>query len=291
MVGRPRPGGLTAPPPQVLTLESDRYPTSLRDLRDPPPQLFLRGNTGLLKGRMVAIVGSRAATPVGRRAAEQMARELSEAGLTVVSGMALGIDGAAHRGALLGSGGTVAVLGAGPDRPYPAGNREIFNTIADRGLLLSEFPPGEPARPYHFPRRNRLIAALAAAIVVVEAARRSGALITVDHALDLGREVFALPGSVENPQAEGTNALLRDGAHLVTCAGDLLETLGWSVPAPLSPQSELELGPSTFLGRRPCSLDELVGMTGWPPARLLPHLTRLEMEGRIVRSAEGWHTR
>jgi DNA processing protein len=224
--------------------------------------------------------------------------------------MALGIDGAAHRGALAGRGGTIAVLGAGPDRPYPAGNREVFTAIGERGLLVSEFPPGELPRPYHFPRRNRIIAALSSAVVVVEAARKSGALITVDHALDLGREVFGVPGSIENPQAEGVHAILRDGAHLLTSAQDLLETMGW-VPTPsvatdsgrdlgplfagvdpsLHPSTPSELLERSLIDRVPRSLDELVDRSGLSPAKLLSLLTRLEMEGRIERGGEGWHTR
>ena len=164
---------------EILSLGSLFYPTGLMGLVDPPPVLFLRGNRSLLSRRSIAIVGSRRATGVGRRTAETISRELSELGVTVVSGLALGIDGAAHRGALGDCGGTIAVLGCGPDRPYPASNRLLFHEILERGLLVSEFPPGEPARPYHFPRRNRVLAGLSAGVVVVEAARRSGALITV----------------------------------------------------------------------------------------------------------------
>jgi len=297
---------------EVLTIErgDDAYPASLMELRDPPETLYLRGDLRLLTERKVAIVGSRAATPVGRRGAERIARELSEAGVTVVSGMALGIDGAAHRGALAGRGGTIAVLGAGPDRAYPSGNREIFTSIGKLGLLVSEFPPGELPRPFHFPRRNRIIAALSSAVIVVEAARKSGALITVDHALDLGREVFGVPGSIENPQAEGVHTILRDGAHLLTCAQDLLETMGW-VPTPkpetgegaalgplfaeadsnLHPPSPSDLLERRILDRVPRSLDELVDRSGLSAAKLLSLLTRLEMEGRIERGGEGWHTR
>jgi DNA processing protein len=296
---------------QIQTLQrgDEIYPASLLELRDPPETPYLCGDPKFLTGRKVAIVGSRAATPVGRRSAERIARDLSEAGVTVVSGMALGIDGAAHRGALAGRGGTIAVLGAGPDRPYPVGNREIFDSIGDWGLLVSEFPPGELPRPYHFPRRNRIIAALSSAVVVVEAARKSGALITVDHALDLGREVFGVPGSIENPQAEGVHAMLRDGAHLLTSARDLLETMGW-VPTPNEEtDTRGELGPlfagaepsqklstpselleRSLVDRVPRSLDELVDRSGLSPAKLLSMLTRLEMEGRIERGGEGWHT-
>ena len=196
----------------VIPMTSPRYPTPLRDLVDPPPLLFLKGDLKLLRRAGVAIVGSRKATGVGRRAAEALGRELGGAGIPVVSGMALGIDGEAHRGALQVGGSTVAVLGSGFERVYPAAHRRLFHEIGERGLLLTEFLPAEPALPHHFPKRNRIIAALSRAIVVVEAGRRSGALITVDHGLDLGKEVLVVPGSVENRQTAGSNALLRDGA-------------------------------------------------------------------------------
>ena len=210
---------------QILSLNDQGYPGRLLALADPPPVLFLRGDQTLLSRRSIAVVGARRSTGTGRRTAERLSRELSELGVTVVSGLALGIDGAAHRGALARSGATVAVLGCGPDYAYPAGNRDLFHHILRHGLLVSEFPPGDRPRPHHFPRRNRVIAGLSSGVVVVEAASRSGALITVDHAPDLGLEVFAVPGSVESTQAEGTNALLRDGAHLLTSGSEVLEVL------------------------------------------------------------------
>lgn len=210
----------------VLPMTSTRYPPCLHELVDPPPVLFLRGNSDLLHTEpSVAIVGSRRATGAGRRAAETMGRILAEAGVAVVSGMALGIDGAAHRGALAGGGKTVAVLGSGLRKVYPASHRDLFREIGSRGLLVSEFLPDESALPHHFPKRNRIIAALSQAIIVVEAGGRSGALITVDHGLDLGRDVFAIPGSVENPQSAGSNALLRDGAQPLVDPGGVLEEL------------------------------------------------------------------
>ena len=289
-MGGARRGGVGgAPLPEICTIDigAAAYPQVLLELTDPPPVLYLRGRLDLLAGRRIAIVGSRAATPVGRRAAERISRDLSAAGVTVVSGMAFGIDGAAHRGALGECGGTIAVLGSGPDRPYPSAHRELYERIATEGLLVSEFPPGEMPRPYHFPRRNRIIAALASGVVVVEAARKSGALITVDHALDLGREVFGVPGSLENPQAEGVHALIREGAHLVTSAAEILETMGW-VPADLGPLFAEVEGSGIRLDRTPRSLDELVEGSGLSPAKLLSLLTRMEMEGRAVRGPEGW---
>lgn len=209
----------------VIPMTSPRYPSSLFPLVDPPPVLFLKGRLELLQRMGVAIVGARKATGVGRRAAETMGRELARAGIPVVSGMALGIDGEAHRGALQVGGDTVAVLGSGFKKVYPAAHRGLFRDIGEKGLLVSEFCPAESALPHHFPKRNRIIAALSRAIVVVEAGRKSGALITVDHGLDLGKEVLVTPGSVENPQTLGSNALLRDGARALPDPSAILDVL------------------------------------------------------------------
>ena len=214
-------------------MTSERYTGLLRELSDPPPLIFFRGRSELLSGPSVAIVGSRRATEAGRRTATTLAKTLSAAGITVVSGMALGIDGAAHRGALVGGGSTVAVLGSGLRVVYPRAHRALFQELGSKGLVLSEFLPGEKALPHHFPRRNRIIAALSQAVIVVEAGRKSGALITVDHGLDLGREVLAVPGSVQNPQAAGSNGLLSEGARVVLDPEVILEdlrALGLSVP-------------------------------------------------------------
>jgi DNA processing protein len=287
---------------RIVPYGAEEYPVRLQALVDPPPLLFLRGKRPVPEGRVVAIVGSRRATPVGRRTAERLARELSGTGVTVVSGLALGIDGAAHRGALAGEGGTVAVLGSGPDHPHPPGNSALFERILEQGLVVSEFPPGEPPRPYHFPRRNRVIAALSRAVVVVEAAEKSGALITVDHALDLGLDVFAVPGSVESPQAAGTNALIRDGAHLLTRGDELLEVMGWSVPRRALPHFSAAgsssddapsrlgspRGVSAVLGATPQSLESLVEAFGQSAATLLAELTRAELAGEALRSDGGW---
>ena len=295
---------------RIVPLGDPHYPRALLALVDPPPLLFLRGDISFLERRSVAIVGSRRATATGRRTAERLGRELSDRGIVVVSGLALGIDGAAHRGALQGRGGTLAVLGSGPDRAYPSGNRDLFRRILEEGLVVSEFPPGEGVRPYHFPRRNRVLAGLARAVIVVEAAERSGALITVDHALDLGLDVFAVPGSVEALQARGTNALLRDGAHLLTGADEVLEVMGWDA---LPRCRSRGMGPGrgradaaepetdgTYRGSHrargvldaldsvPRSLDQLVERAGLSPKELLATLTRLELEGVVRREVEGW---
>lgn len=210
---------------------SIHYPDALLQLADPPPVLFTLGNVSLMRApRCVAVVGSRRASTYGRRMAYRLAARWAAEGHVVVSGLALGVDGAAHEGALAGGGGTVAVLGSGVDQPTPRTHLSLAERVRERGLLLSEFPPGTRARPHHFPQRNRVMAALSHAVVVVEGARGSGALITVDHALDLGRDVFALPGPVDRPQSEAANALIRDGAHAVLDPGDLARVMGWTVP-------------------------------------------------------------
>jgi DNA processing protein len=280
----------------VLPMTSPRYPDSLSELTDPPPLLFLKGRWELLAGPAVAIVGSRRATEVGRRAAETMGRVLAEAGVTVVSGMALGIDGAAHRGALLGGGHTVAVLGSGFRVIYPGSHRSLFREIGERGLLVSEFLPHESALPHHFPKRNRIIAALARAVVVVEAGRRSGALITVDHGLDLGRDILATPGSVENPQALGSNVLLQEGARVVPDpAGilDELEGLGLGSGAGRSGAAASEGAGSgvppelqalwAALTREPIGVDEVATQAASSVTQALAGLSALELGGWACR--------
>jgi DNA processing protein len=274
----------------ILPMTSPRYPGALWELPDPPPVLFLRGRWELLHGPAVAIVGSRKATETGRRSAETMARILGAAGICVVSGLALGIDGAAHRGALAGGGPTVAVLGSGLDVGYPAAHRPLREKIARQGALLSEFLPGEEARKYHFPKRNRIIAALARAVIVVEAGARSGALITVDHALDLGREVLVTPGSVENPQAVGSNGLLRDGARPLTDPAGIMEELepmGFQLPPaqgePLPAAGiPLELKPLwEALSTEPRELDQVARSASLPMDRALAGLSTLELNGWV----------
>lgn len=284
-----------------------QYPRELHHLYDPPPVLFSFGDFELLNRPLVAMVGSRKATATGRRTAERLAAELSAGGMGVVSGMALGIDGAAHKGALTGPGGTVAVLARGPDRAYPVANAGLFRAVARQGLLVSEFPPGEKARSFHFPRRNRIIAALAWGVVVVEAGRRSGVLITVDHALDLGREVMAVPGSVEWEQTRGTHELIKRLGCIVTTSDEILETVPWaaleleSLPAELvesarrvassvatisAPPVEERLG--DIVGIEPMPLEAILRRSGLPASRTLAALTRLEVEGRLRREPEGW---
>jgi DNA processing protein len=258
---------------RILGVDETAYPERLLRLHDPPAVLFLKGNARLLETPAIGIVGSRRSTAAGRRVAERIAGELSALGVTVVSGLAAGIDGAAHRGALGGPGGTIAVLGRGPDRAYPLDHADLFRRIGERGLLVSEFPPGVAARPHHFPRRNRVLAALGFGLVVVEARGRSGALLTVDHALDMDMEVMAVPGSPDSPPAEGTNRLIRDGASLVTSGREVLEVLGVVLCDP----PERQVG----TGRRIGALAEWQRSLFEDPARML-------LEGRCAPGSEAW---
>lgn len=202
------------------------YPARLTDLGDPPSVLFTLGDLSMVEHRAVAIVGMRHSSPGGDRIARLLAREVSARGAAVISGMARGIDAAAHSGALEARGSTIAVLGGGVDLPYPPRHRDLHRRIAAEGLVLSEADPGSPPSPGAFPRRNRLIAALSHIVVVVEAGVPSGALITAEVALELGRQIAALPGAIDAPRSTGTNRLIRDGAAIITCANDLLELAG-----------------------------------------------------------------
>ncbi len=207
------------------------YPASLARIFDPPEALFLRGE--VLPGeRLIAMVGARRASSHGRHLAQELAEGLAERGIGVVSGAAWGIDAAAHRGALRAGGPTFAVLGHGLDHVYPADHRELYAEIAGRGCLLTEYAPGTPPVAWHFPERNRIISGLSAGVIVVEAGERSGALITTDYAMEEGREVFAVPGSLANPLTRGPHRLIQQGARLVTCVEDVLEELNWDAPEP-----------------------------------------------------------
>jgi len=213
---------------QVVTLDDPAYPPALLTMPDPPPLLYIKGRLDLLHNRAVALVGSRSATPQGVEDAERFARELSAAGVTVVSGLALGIDGAAHRGGLEGIGGTVAVIGTGADLVYPAAHHALARQIAVQGAILSEWPLGTPARAANFPQRNRLIAGLVSGVVIVEAAMRSGSLITARLANEMGRDIFALPGSIHAPLSRGCHRIIKQGAKLVETSDEVLEELGFA---------------------------------------------------------------
>jgi DNA processing protein len=260
------------------------FPPLLRAAYDPPAVLYVRGDLQAATAQDVvalAIVGSRGASARGRTLARGMARDLARAGGVVVSGLARGIDTAAHEGALDGGGPTVAVLGSSLDQVYPPENQGLANRIAARGAVVSEFPFGHAPLPGHFPRRNRVIAGMCQATVVVEAAAKSGALITARYALEEGREVMAVPGHPADRGAEGTNALLRDGAALVRGAEDVAQELGMALMAPAPAASNLLL--AAFPADSPLSLEDLCRRSGRPAADLVAELSVLELEARIRR--------
>jgi DNA processing protein len=256
------------------------FPPQLRAIHDPPVGLFLRGGaeTELLARPAAAIVGARACSPYGGQVARTLGRELAAAGLVVVSGLARGVDGSAHRGAVEADGLTVAVLGCGIDRDYPASHRDLARRIAERGLIVSEYAPGVEPAPWRFPARNRIIAGLAAATIVVEARERSGALITADLALEEGRDVLAVPGEITSSLSKGTNALLRSGATPLTSAADVLELFGLESRA----AEQDAPGPSSILGHLPATADELARLTELAPGPLAAALAELEVAGLVV---------
>lgn len=284
----------------ILTLRSPTYPVLLGELHDAPPVLFVHGNPDVLGHLQLAIVGSRNPTTGGTRNAEDFAAHLAAAGLTITSGLALGIDAAGHRGALEASGTTVAVLGTGPDRVYPARHRDLAHQIAEHGALVSELAPATGPRPEHFPRRNRLISGLSLGTLVVEAAPRSGSLITAQHALEQGREVFAIPGSIHNPLARGCHSLIRQGAKLVETADDILEELGALAVASQEPSPSLAdtSGPSDdhvqlldLIGHDPVPVDLIVARSGLTAEAVSSMLLILELQGYIVSAPGGRYSR
>jgi DNA processing protein len=278
------------PSHSLLTLADDDYPPLLLATADPPPVLFAIGRRELLRRPALAVVGSRSATGQGAANAEAFAHHLARAGLTIVSGLALGIDAAAHRGALkaLGDGAdasTIAVLGTGVDVVYPASNRALHEAVRGRGLLLSEFALGTPGIAHNFPRRNRIIAGLARGVLVVEAALRSGSLITARLAAESGREVFAVPGSIHSPTARGCHRLIKEGAKLVEAAQDILDELRIEARvadsrAPRPPAHEALLA---ALGFDPVDLDTLVLRTGGDAGSLAAELLELELAQDVER--------
>ncbi len=271
--------GLAALGYRFLPRSDPAFPPLLRAIHDPPPGLFLRGRgePELLRHVAVAVVGARACSGYGSSVAHGLARELAAAGLVVVSGLARGIDAAAHRGALAADGVTVAVLGCGIDRDYPAAHAELAGRIAAGGLLVSEYAPGVEPAPWRFPARNRLIAGLCAATVVVEARERSGALITADLALEEGRDVFAVPGEITSSLSAGTNGLLKLGAAPLTGAADVLAALGLE-PTPTRGEAP------PLLGLLPATADELVRRTGLGADEIARALVELELAGLVAAS-------
>jgi DNA processing protein len=265
------------------------FPPLLRAIHDPPPGIFLRGaaDVTVLECPSVAIVGARACSPYGRQVARRLGRELAGAGLVVVSGLARGVDGEAHRGALEAGGITVAVLGCGIDRDYPSAHRELAGRVAEQGLVVSEYPPGVEPAPWRFPARNRIVAGLCSAAVVVEARERSGALITADFALEEGREVFAVPGEITSALSAGSNGLLRLGAVPLTSAEDVLESFGIALAARAAPELEPEATAVLAAVREAAvGADELARACGLSAGAVAILLTELELAG-LVSEADG----
>jgi DNA processing protein len=303
------------PARRIVTLGDPGYPASLLEAADPPLMLYLLGAAAFdltQLGRGIAIIGSRNPTAQGEQTARGFAQAFVEAGITVISGLALGIDGAAHAGALDAAAAlpdrpaTVAVVGTGLDRVYPAQHRELAHRIAAQGLIVSEFPLGTPPLNKNFPKRNRLIAGLARGVLVVEATLRSGSLITARLAVEHGREVFAIPGSIHAPQSRGCHALIRQGAKLVESVADVLDELQFDRPAaqtaqiaqnmpnmqttpatPSEPAQAEESGLLADLGFDPMSLDSLCARTGYSAAELQARLLELELEGHVARLPGG----
>ena len=284
-----------APGQHLVCLADPDYPQTLLQIPDPPTLLYVRGRLDLLNSAALAMIGSRNPTPQGSQNAERFAAALAQAGLTVTSGLALGIDAAAHRGALTASGNTVAFIGTGIDRIYPATNRQLAIEIAARGSIISEFPLGTPPVAANFPRRNRLIAGLSLGALVVEATVDSGSLITARLASEQGREVFAIPGSIHSPQSRGCHKLIKQGAKLVETVQDVLDELHWkSAPAefPLQSESAQDIpGLLHSMGFDPCSLDELAHLNGLTAGIVSVMLLHLELDGQVASLPGGRYQR
>lgn len=290
----------------LLTLADADYPASLLEISDPPPILYLKGNRALLAAIGIAVVGSRNATPVGLQNAEAFSRALSLAGLTIISGMALGIDAAAHRGGLDGGASSIAVVGTGLDLIYPARNKALAKELAEKGLIVSEFSLGTPALAQNFPRRNRIISGLSRGVLVVEAALASGSLITARQAAEQGREVFAIPGTIHSPFSKGCHQLIKQGAKLVDDANDILVELQWRNTVASTTKSgdhgetsdaasdyendtdhDAATDPVlTAMGYDPASIDALMERVDLPADQVLLRITELEIDG-VIRSLPG----
>jgi DNA processing protein len=288
----------------ILTLDDPRYPTLLKELVDAPVVLYVQGDPSALSDPQIAIVGSRNPTPAGRETTREFARHFAGCGLTVTSGLAIGVDAAAHEGAME-CGRTIAVLGTGPDRVYPAAHRELARRVAHLGALVTEFPPGTGPKGEHFPRRNRIISGLSLGTLVTEAALKSGSLITARYATDQGREVFAIPGSIHNPLSRGCHALIRDGAKLVETAQDILEELASVLgtfaadsqpPAAAAEQAGARLDGDYLrlleaMGHDPVAPDELIRRTELPAQSVASMLLLLELEGYVSSYPGGRYSR
>ncbi len=287
---------LSQPDNDVITICDSLYPPQLKEIDNPPPLLFIRGNKKLLSQPQISIVGSRNPSPLGRQIAIDFAQTLAQSGFTITSGLALGIDAASHQGALNVAGHTIAVAGTGLDRVYPACNKELATKIADTGALISEFPPGTPAKANHFPRRNRIISGLCIGLLVVEAAKQSGSLITARLALEANREVFAIPGSIHNPLARGCNSLIKQGAKLVENTQDIFDELGEYNQPPKENENKnlqltLDLEQQNLLNLimfSPTSVDWLVQESGNSVEVISSMLLMLELKGCIATTPGGY---
>jgi DNA processing protein len=280
---------------QVVAWNHPGFPTSLATLTDLPPVLWYEGQLSVTDAPAIAIVGSRAASAVAIETASRLAADVAAAGITIVSGLARGVDSAAHRAALQ-TGRTIAVLGSGLDHVYPAEHVPLAKKIAGTGLLVSEYPPGTPPLPHHFPMRNRLISGLSLGVVVIEASEKSGSLITAACALEQGRDVMVVPANVLSGRNKGGHALLRDGAKIVESADDIVRELGWSGPRCGTGESQItscykEISGDPLIGQmkpgQPYDLDELTALSGLHPKRLLPRLLDLELRGFVRRAGGG----
>jgi DNA processing protein len=301
---------LSQPGNHVVRFQDAAYPSLLKQIADPPVLLFVRGDRDYLAQPQLAIVGSRNPTHTGRALAREFAAHLASFGLTITSGLASGIDGAAHRGAIEAGGATLAVSGTGLDRVYPARHRDLAHQVAENGALVTEFPPGTAPLAANFPRRNRIISGLSLGTLVVEAALRSGSLITARSALEQGREVFAIPGSIHNPLARGCHALIREGAKLVETGDHILEELASQITALVAPddhragaaasaEQPRETGelPSEYrqllelIEYEAVSVDQLVERSGLTPEEVSSMLLVLELDGHLVSGAGGRYSR
>ncbi len=286
---------LEDPANEVITLADSDYSSLLLNIPDPPPLLYLKGKRELLSASMLAIVGSRNATPQGLSNAEAFAEAASNAGLCIVSGLALGVDTAAHRGGLRGAAASIAVLGTGLDIVYPARNRELAHELAEKGALISEFPLGTPAAGGNFPRRNRIISGLSRGCLVVEAALQSGSLITARQASEQGRDVFAIPGSIHSPLSKGCHALIKQGAKLVESAQDILDELGFrsarSIVSDTDVSTREESPLLRVLGHDVANIDTLCIRSGLTAETVSAMLLSLELDGVVATLPGGCYQR
>ncbi|MCQ1528013.1 DNA-processing protein DprA [Lutispora saccharofermentans] len=271
---------------KVYTIDEESYPQNLKNIYDPPPVLYVRGNIESGDECAIAVVGSRKASDYGLKTGERLGMELAEAGITVISGMALGIDSAAHRGALKAGGRTIAVFACGLNYVYPKGNYNLAKKIIKHGAIISEYPLGIAAAPQNFPARNRIISGMSKGVVIVEANEKSGSLITADFALEQGRDVFAVPGNIGAPNSRGTNELIKNGAKLVSCIDDILEeygiqTIDFKTSASSEAFDEIEQSILTFISGSGRSMDEIIEHLGSETGLILSKTVQLEIKGRI----------